>query len=113
MCLEVITHRSEGKLRPTPLLFVHGMWHGAWCRENFQIYFARHGYESRALSFAGMARVMAARVIGWYSGAKDYVADVAQVIHSLKKPPVLIGHSLGGSVIRKYLETHTALRWVF
>jgi hypothetical protein len=29
--LEVITYKPLSSPRPTPLLFVHGAWHGAWC----------------------------------------------------------------------------------
>ena len=108
MHIEVITHKPEGRARPTPLLFVHGMWHGAWCWENFLPYFACHGYESHALSLRGHGKSDGRTGIRWYSGAKDYVADVAQVVQSLKMPPVLVGHSMGGYVIQKYLETHTA-----
>jgi pimeloyl-ACP methyl ester carboxylesterase len=38
----------------------------------------------------------------------DYVEDVASVCATLAKPPVLIGHSLGGLVVQKYLEQHSA-----
>src|SRR5512147_2140372 len=38
----------------------------------------------------------------------DYVEDVANVVRQLPSPPVLIGHSMGGFVIQKYLEDHTA-----
>jgi pimeloyl-ACP methyl ester carboxylesterase len=34
----------------------------------------------------------------------DYVADVAAVVAKLPAPPVLIGHSLGGVVVQKYLQ---------
>jgi alpha-beta hydrolase superfamily lysophospholipase len=32
--------------------------------------------------------------------------DVAQIVGQLGRPPVLIGHSMGGAVVQKYLETH-------
>ena len=47
MELEIISKRPRAKTHPTPLLFVHGAWHGAWCWENFLSYFAEHGYEVR------------------------------------------------------------------
>lgn len=28
----------------TPILFVHGAWHGAWCWENFIDYFGNNGF---------------------------------------------------------------------
>ncbi len=36
----------------------------------------------------------------------DYLADVAQVASQLQKPPIVVGHSLGGLVVQKYLEKH-------
>jgi pimeloyl-ACP methyl ester carboxylesterase len=31
MNLEIISKSPSSEPRPTPLLFVHGAWHGAWC----------------------------------------------------------------------------------
>lgn len=39
---------------------------------------------------------------------RDYVADVAQTASQLSSPPVVIGHSLGGAVVQKYLEQYEA-----
>ena len=35
MKLEVITRIPKEQKHKTPLLFVHGMWHGAWCWDEF------------------------------------------------------------------------------
>lgn len=107
MQLEVIAHKPQARLYPTPVLFVHGAWHGAWCWENFQPYFAGQGYESHALSLRGHGKSEGHERIRWQIRAAEYVADVAQVAGQLPKPPILIGHSMGGYVILKYLETHT------
>ena len=32
---------------------------------------------------------------------------MAQVVEQLPEPPVLVGHSMGGLVVQKYLEAHT------
>lgn len=40
---------------------------------------------------------------------RDLVADVESVVAGFPEPPVLVGHSLGGFVVQKYLETHTAV----
>ena len=54
MNLEVISKYPAGAARPTPLLFVHGAWHGAWCwDEHFLDFFAAHGYAAHALSLRG------------------------------------------------------------
>lgn len=88
-------------------MFVHGAWHGAWCWENFLPYFTEHGYEVHALSLRGHGNSEGLDGIRWYS-TSQYVADVAQVVQSLSSSPVLIAHSMGGYIVQKYLEAHTA-----
>lgn len=108
MPLEILAQHPQAHSRPTPLLFVHGAWHGAWCwAEHFLPYFAEHGYASFAVSLRGHGasegreRLRRTRVA-------DYVNDVAQVASGLSRPPVLIGHSMGGLIVQKYLEAHPA-----
>ena len=107
MDLEIITRKPEAGSHTTPVLFVHGAWHGAWCwDDHFLPYFAQRGYTSHALSLRGHgasqspARFRLARIA-------DYVADVAQAVEQLPDPPVLVGHSMGGLVVQKYLEERT------
>ena len=107
MKLEIISKYPHEKTHSTPLLFVHGAWHGAWCWENFLPYFAEHGYEVHALSLRGHGNSEGRDGIRWYS-TSNYVADVAQVVKSLSPSPVLIAHSMGGYVVQKYLEANTA-----
>lgn len=108
MNLEVISRQPASSPHPTPLLFVHGAWHGAWCwAEHFLEYFTAHGYTVHALSLRGHGASPGRNRLRWTSLA-DYVADVAQVASQLPKPPVVIGHSMGGAVVQKYLETYPA-----
>jgi hypothetical protein len=52
--LEVITRKPSTPQKTTPLLFVHGSWHAAWCwDEHFLPYFADCGYEAHAVSLRG------------------------------------------------------------
>lgn len=91
-----------------PLLFVHGAWHGAWCwEEHFLPYFAEHGYDSYALSFRGHGDNRDRTRLRWTS-LNDYVEDLRNAITRLPTPPVLIGHSMGGYVIQRYLEQGAA-----
>lgn len=106
MQLEVISH-AMNETRPTPILFVHGAWHGAWCWENFLPYFAQHGYAAYALSLRGHGASAGRDKIRWHSAAYDYVADVAQIVQTLPRPPILVGHSMGGYIVQKYLERYT------
>jgi len=43
-----------------------------------------------------------------FCSAADLVADVASVADTLPRRPVLIGHSMGGFVVQKYLESRDA-----
>ena len=36
----------------------------------------------------------------------DFVEDISVVADSLPTPPVIIGHSMGGLIVQKYLESH-------
>ena len=92
--LEVITHTPTGKAKDTPLLFVHGILHGAWCWENFLPYFAEKGYIASALSLQGHGNSPIEGSLRW-KRIKDYVGDVTQVAADLAeqygKRPVIIG----------------------
>ena len=108
MPLEVITHEATGNAKPTPVLFVHGSWSGAWCwAERFLPYFAAQGYNAHALSLRGHGASAGRERLRW-ARLRDYVADVAQVAGRLPAAPVLVGHSMGGLIVQKYLESHPA-----
>jgi pimeloyl-ACP methyl ester carboxylesterase len=106
--LEVISIAPPGEARPTPLLFVHGAWHGAWCwQEHFLPYFVEHGYPVTAFSFRGHGGSAGRNRLRW-TRISDYVADVEQVACQLAAPPVIIAHSMGGLVAQKYLASQPA-----
>ncbi|MEW5809843.1 MAG: alpha/beta fold hydrolase [Actinomycetota bacterium] len=106
--LEVVDRGQASTAHPAPLLFVHGAWHAAWCwDEHFLGWFAEHGYRALALSLRGHGGSGIDKPLNDCTFA-DYEADVATVAGALDTPPVLIGHSMGGFVVQKYLETHDA-----
>jgi pimeloyl-ACP methyl ester carboxylesterase len=106
--LEVIDKGPARDSEKTPLLFVHGAWHGAWCwDEHFVDFFAAKGYRSLAVSLRGHGKSPAPKSMRLCSIA-DFVDDVASVADSLPERPIVIGHSLGGFVVQKYLESHAA-----
>jgi len=106
MKLETITRKPATQTHKTPLLFVHGMWHGAWCWDEFFLpYFAEQGYQATALSLRGHAG-SEGKIRG--NTIANYVSDVEQVAQTFDTPPVIIGHSMGGFLTQKYLETHNA-----
>ncbi len=102
--LEVLSRQPDGPAHATPLLFVHGAYAAAWCwDEHFLPYFARSGYASHAVSLSGHGRSRGRQRLDTLSIA-DYVSDVREAVEALSRPPVLIGHSMGGMVIQKFLE---------
>ena len=104
--LEVIARECDGESSYPPLLFVHGSCHAAWCwDEHFLPVFAERGFDVYALSLRGHGASATPRSLRWTSIA-SYVADVEQVASELPREPVVIGHSLGGFVVQKYLERH-------
>ncbi|MCC5812728.1 MAG: alpha/beta hydrolase [Ectothiorhodospiraceae bacterium] len=108
--LEVI-HRppKARRKRPWPLVFVHGAHAGAWCwNEHFLPWFAGKGYDCRAVSLRGHGGSRGRRSLQWHS-LDDYVADLCRVIDELETTPVVIGHSMGGMVIQKYLERRSLI----
>ncbi|MCX8086105.1 MAG: alpha/beta hydrolase [Rhodocyclaceae bacterium] len=91
-----------------PLLFLHGAYTAAWCwEEHFLPFFAAAGFAAHALSFSGHGGSRRRKALDACS-IDDYVADVAEAVARLPAPPVLIGHSMGGFVVQKYLERHAA-----
>jgi pimeloyl-ACP methyl ester carboxylesterase len=106
--LEVIDKGCVSEAHPVPLLFVHGVWHAAWCwDENFLSFFADKGYRAVALSFRGHGDSSTNKPL-WACSVADYVEDVSSVADTLPTLPVVIGHSMGGLIVQKYLEEYDA-----
>ncbi|MDD5296251.1 MAG: alpha/beta hydrolase [Rhodocyclaceae bacterium] len=106
--LEVLVRAPEGIPKPTPLLFVHGAYAGAWCwQENYLPFFAQAGYACYALSLSGHGNSPGREWLDSLS-LDDFVNDVVKVAGLLPEAPILIGHSMGGMVVQKYLERSLA-----
>lgn len=103
--LELISYaHGSGSGASTPLLFVHGAWHGAWCWDvHFLPWFYEQGYNVYALSLRKHGNSNGNKPL-WRTGIADYVNDVETVMAQLSAPPVVIGHSMGGFVVQKLLE---------
>jgi pimeloyl-ACP methyl ester carboxylesterase len=96
------TARGGGDGRP-PLLFVHGVFHGAWCwQEHFLDFFADRGWNAYAVTLRGHRAGDDARALRG-SLIRDYVDDVQVVAEMLPAPPILVGHSMGGYIVQKYI----------
>lgn len=108
MKLEMISKYPLENWRPTPLLFIHGTLHTATCwNAHFLDYFAQHGYSAHAVNLRGHGNSEGRESLRWTRIA-DFVEDVENAVRQLPNPPILIGHSMGGFIIQKYLEDHDA-----
>lgn len=106
--LEVFSCLPSKKSKRPPLLFIHGAFAGAWMwTDTFMPHFAKAGYPCYAVSLRGHGGSHGRDHIDWHSIA-DYVDDVQKVVAWLGVEPVLIGHSMGGFIVQKYLEHHNA-----
>lgn len=102
--IEVLSSEPRNPAGQHPLLFVHGAFTAAWCwAEHFLPYFASQGYSAHALSLRGHGSSAGRDHLDWHS-IGDYVDDVAEVVATLGAAPMLIGHSMGGMVVQKYME---------
>jgi len=106
--LEITEASPPGGSSGRPLLFVHGAFAGAWCwAEHFLPYFAKQGFRACAVSLSGHGDSPGRERLDWLS-ITDYVRDLEQAVSRVGGDPILIGHSMGGFVVQKYLERASA-----
>eukprot|EP00588_Corethron_pennatum_P004274 CAMPEP_0194283332 /NCGR_PEP_ID=MMETSP0169-20130528/25145_1 /TAXON_ID=218684 /ORGANISM="Corethron pennatum, Strain L29A3" /LENGTH=337 /DNA_ID=CAMNT_0039028905 /DNA_START=211 /DNA_END=1224 /DNA_ORIENTATION=- len=102
---------SDNEKKKRPLLFLHGSFHSAWCySERYLPYFASHGYDSYAYSFRGTGPSPVLGPDGKIDGSitkvkiDEHVDDLASILETFDRRPVVVAHSFGGAVLMKYME---------
>jgi pimeloyl-ACP methyl ester carboxylesterase len=106
--LEIIDKGATTAAHPTPLLFVHGGYHAAWCwDDHFLDHFADRGFRAVAVSFRAHGASGTDKPLPKLSIA-DYVDDVREAAERLGGAPVLVAHSMGGWTVQHYLERYDA-----
>lgn len=79
-------------MKQETIIFVHGASHGKWCSDKyFKETFSKKGFE----------------VVTFNLPRHDKPGKVKGIVSNLKNPPIIVGHSMGGLVIQKFLETNT------
>ena len=101
--IEWVSYTPRENRRRVPLLFQHGMWHGAWCWRQWQELLAEQGWESHAISLPGHGKSPIQRAVRFCT-LNYYLSFVAEAVASLSEKPVLIGHSMGGALTQRYLK---------
>jgi pimeloyl-ACP methyl ester carboxylesterase len=103
--LELVERQPAHDEGRTPVLFVHGLGHGAWCWEHWLEATAEAGRPAYAVSLRGHAGSegrLRTSLLG------HYVDDVVRTATSLGRPAVLVGHSMGGLVVQRALARYAA-----
>lgn len=106
--LELLIEQAKGERRGA-VVFAHGICHGAWCWENFLHFFSERGYDCYALSYHGHGGSSGRMRLDSFSIA-DYVEDIHAAVGFCAGAsgckPVLVGHSMGGGAVQKYIGSY-------
>ena len=95
------------------VIFIHGAWHGKWCWDkHFRAAFSENGYEVITFDLPGHEVPGKVKGINRYS-INDYVEALEKEVQQLDSLPILIGHSMGGLILQKYLERNTCKKAIF
>ena len=81
------------------VLFVHGAHAGSWYWSNFMHYFADAGFDCYAMNLRGHHTSPPVQNLGRVH-LQEYVDDILAVLDALGEPAILVGHSLGGSLVQ-------------
>jgi len=100
----VVRHPAQ-RTHQTPILLQHGAWHGAWCWVHWLDYLPALGYETHAISLPGHGHSTRQKHINLYT-LGEYVRTLAREVEAISPRPVVVGHSMGGGIVQKYLEDH-------
>jgi len=85
----------ERPARDTVIL-AHGLWMGGWAMQGLRLLLARRGYAAHAFDYCSTAH-----------GLDEHARLLAARIAEMRQPAIhLVGHSLGGLVILRYLKTY-------
>lgn len=111
--LKVHYQPAEGSPKGS-IIFVHGICHGAWCFENFMIFFSKHGYECFALNLRGHGDnsrkdLKKTRLPNYADDVKKCVDYCTKYCNKkgINEKPFLLGHSMGGAVVQKYIGEYS------
>lgn len=83
----------------TPLVFVHGAFCGGWAFDSFREPFEAAGFQTHTPDLPHHERGADLEALA-QTGLKDYAQAIATFAKTMRAPPVLIGHSLGGLVVQ-------------
>ncbi len=78
------------------VILAHGMWMGGWAMQGLRLLLSRLGYAACAFSYRSLTH-----------GLDEHARRLAARLAEVRQPVVhLVGHSLGGLVILRYLRNY-------
>jgi len=99
-------------MKKETIVFVHGAWHGKWCWDKyFRAAFTEGGYHVVTFDLPAHDTNGKIKGINKYS-IGDYVKALETEVAQLDSEPIIIGHSMGGLIVQKYLEKNTCKKVV-
>jgi pimeloyl-ACP methyl ester carboxylesterase len=100
----VVTTGTAGPERADTIVLIHGVWLTAGSWEHWAAYYRQAGYDVLAPAYPGLDdRVEALRADPTPIGRltfQDTAAGYEAIIRSLDKPPIIIGHCVGGTLVQ-------------
>lgn len=103
--LELLEAQPDEPTGKTPVLFVHGAGHGAWCWQHWLTAAADAGHPAYAVSLSGHGGSGGSL---FKSSLGTYADEVIRTAASLSRQPVIVGHSLGGLVVQRVIARYPA-----
>ena len=94
---------TQGAIRVSTFVLVHGAYHGAWCWYKVESVLESRGHD--VLTFDLPAHGVDRTPIGDVS-FEDYVERVCDAVRQPDEPVTLVGHSMAGMVITQAAERH-------
>jgi len=81
-------------------VLVHGAWHGSWCWEKLSAHLVARGHRAVAPDLPGHGAHVATEPVS----LSTYCRHICAILEELQENVVLVGHSMGGSVISQVAE---------
>ncbi|MCI4666597.1 MAG: alpha/beta hydrolase [Bacteroidia bacterium] len=100
----LFSSKPESKL--PPIILVHGAYNNGFLwKQNFMPYFVSKGHPVYSIHLKDQLTVKKFKTLFSYS-LSAFVEHLSIIVEKAGEKPILIGHSMGGLVVQKYLSTY-------
>lgn len=87
------------------VVLVHGAWHGSWCWEQWREPLEAAGFNVHAFDLPGHGEPGRRKRL--WTPLSAYVKALDDVVQELGPDVAIVGHSMGGLVVQRFLEART------